>query len=36
VTSAEAAGAGHAPAFVSAEQIALARDFFLGKDAGAA
>ncbi|KND60044.1 putative hydrolase [Candidatus Burkholderia verschuerenii] len=36
VTSAEAAGAGHAPAFVSAEQIALARGFFLGKDAGAA
>jgi pimeloyl-ACP methyl ester carboxylesterase len=36
VTSAEAAGAGHAPAFLAAEQIALARDFFLGKDAGAA
>ncbi len=36
VTSAEAAGAGHAPAFVSAGQIALARGFFFGKDVGVA
>lgn len=30
VTSVEIAGAGHAPAFVSAEQIAIARQFFVG------
>ena len=32
VSQAEVAGAGHAPAFVSADQIALARGFFLGND----
>ncbi|EIF80964.1 alpha/beta fold family hydrolase, partial [Burkholderia pseudomallei 354a] len=30
VTSVEIAEAGHAPAFVSAEQIAIARQFFVG------
>ncbi len=36
VTSVEARGAGHAPAFLSAEQIAITTGFFLGKDALAA
>ncbi|CAN0620130.1 AB hydrolase-1 domain-containing protein [Burkholderia multivorans] len=32
VSQVEVAGAGHAPAFVSADQIALARGFFVGND----
>jgi len=30
VSSAEIAGVGHAPAFLSADQIDLARQFFIG------
>jgi pimeloyl-ACP methyl ester carboxylesterase len=36
VTGAEVPNAGHAPAFLADDQIALARGFFLGKDGGAA
>ncbi|WP_277183476.1 alpha/beta fold hydrolase [Caballeronia sp. BR00000012568055] len=36
VTGAEVPNAGHAPAFLSADQIAVATGFFLGKDAGGA
>jgi pimeloyl-ACP methyl ester carboxylesterase len=36
VTSAEAPNAGHAPAFLADDQIAIARGFFLGKDGSAA
>ncbi|MDR5830975.1 alpha/beta hydrolase [Caballeronia sp. LP006] len=36
VTSVEVADTGHAPAFLAADQIATARAFFLGNDAGAA
>ena len=36
VTSAEVAGAGHAPAFLAADQIAIARGFFLGNDGSGA
>jgi pimeloyl-ACP methyl ester carboxylesterase len=35
VASAEIAGVGHAPAFLAADQIELARRFFLGESAGA-
>ncbi len=35
VTSAEVPNAGHAPVFLTDDQIALARTFFLGKDGGA-
>ncbi len=31
VTSVEIAGVGHAPAFLDAEQIAVARQFFVGE-----
>ncbi|EKS68070.1 MULTISPECIES: alpha/beta hydrolase [Caballeronia] len=36
VTSAEIPGAGHAPAFLVEDQIAIARGFFLGEDASGA
>jgi pimeloyl-ACP methyl ester carboxylesterase len=36
VTSVEVPNAGHAPAFLSDDQIAIAKGFFLGKDAGGA
>jgi pimeloyl-ACP methyl ester carboxylesterase len=36
VTSAEVPGAGHAPAFLVADQIAIARGFFLGEGPGGA
>jgi len=35
VSSAEIAGVGHAPAFLAADQIELARQFFIGAPADA-